>query len=454
MDELASPKKEKKEKSDDSDVSAYLKKQKKKSGDSDELESPKKEKKEKSDESSKKKNKSDGSDEYVSPKKEKKEKSDDDLDKDSSSKKEKKEKSIDADASAYVKKEKKEKAKKKEKSNDYSKDKEKSDEDAMPVDVSSSGEYVSSPKEDKSNEDATPVDVSTSGQYVSSPQKNIPDELPPAAKSSTTSDAYSSQPIGGSPDELPPATKSSTTSDAYSSQPMGGAPDELPPATKSSATTSDAYASPKQYASQQPMGGAPDELPPATKSSDPYAGQPNEPGKPKVSVETFGGMIKKPLMNTLSPVIKRVCGRTSFPDDCEASIADLPGGGVVPPQTDAIGVLKLAMEAVKQKAIEAMNAATDRMNAPGIDPIIKEVLDSCTSAYSDIKSSLDVVDAALKRGDFDTARTNLDSVETDVGTCDDGFAERETPSVMSDHDVELKKLGSDLIAIGTNFFHH
>jgi pectinesterase inhibitor-like protein len=223
---------------------------------------------------------------------------------------------------------------------------------------------------------------------------------------------------------------------------MGGAPDEpLPAASK----ISDTYAASSQ---SQPVvgGGAPDEpLPPSATT------------KPKMSMESFGGMIRKPIAKMLSPVIKRVCARTQYPDDCEASIAALPAGSVPAAQTaaaDAIGVLRLAMEAVREKAVEAMNAATDRMNAPGTEATVKEALGDCTASYSDIKSNLETVDDALKRGDLATARTNLDSVETDVTTCDDGFNERGTPSVMTDHDQELQKLASDLIAIGANSIQH
>jgi pectinesterase inhibitor-like protein len=359
-----------------------------------------------------------------------------------------------------------------------------------------------SSKEEKSDEDAMPVDVSTTtGQYVSSSKADVkpkggerqistpadayasPDELPPAAKSSATSDAYaspkqqvvssSSQPMaGGSPDELPPVAKSSATSDAYaspkqqvvssSSQPMaGGSPDELPPAAKSSATSDPYLSSKQQVLSSQPMaGGSPDELPPAAKSSgtpDPYASVnvPNEPavaGKPKLSMETFSGMIKRPIAKFLSPVIKSVCAKTEYPEDCETSIGALPGAASAA-ATDSVGVLKLAMEAVREKVIVAMNAATDRMNVPGTDATTKDALDSCTSSYSDIKTSLDSVDDALKRGDVDTAHTNLDSVETDITTCDDGFQEHGIPSVMTDHDQELQKLASNLLSIGAAIHH-
>jgi pectinesterase inhibitor-like protein len=441
----------KKEKSDDSEVSTSYKKKKKKSDDSDEDASlDKKEKKAKSAASGKKeKDKSDNT----------------------SSKKEKEERSADSDASAYFDKEEqksgdsdaatsveKQKKQKKEKSGDYF-DKEKEEnpeEDAAPVDVSADGVYVP-PKEEKSGEDATPVDVSTTtGKYVSSSSK------------------ANGKPTGGQPAES--STTATATADAYaspkqkvvSSQPMASAaPDELPLAAKSS-TTSDAYASPRQQqvASSQPMsGGAPDELPPVAKTSatpEPYAslnvaggGQPNEPAAgrpPKLSMETFSGMIKRPFAKFLSPVIKSVCAKTEYPEDCESSIGGLPGAASAA-ATDSVGVLKLAMEAVRQKAIEAMNAATDRMNAPGTDPTTKEALDSCTSSYSDIKTSLETVDDALKRGDVDTAHTNLDSVETDITTCDDGFQERGTPSVMTDHDQELQKLASNLLSIGAAIHH-
>ncbi|CAO2142772.1 unnamed protein product [Urochloa humidicola] len=408
--EPSAPKKVKKEKSVDSDVSAaYLKKDKKeKSGESEKKEkkkfvdfdvsaSPKKDKKEKSDDSdvssSSKKNKKDKPD-VLSPKKEKKQKKFDDSVEDASdAKKEKKEadkkkKALKADASAYFKKEKKAlKAKIKGKSNDSSED-----EDASPVDVSTTGEYVS-PSEAKAEEETTPADASS-----------IPAELAPAEKS--YADQFASQ--------------------KTSQQPiMGGSPDELPPS--STKTSGDQYTA---------AGGVP----------------PEPKGKPKLSMETFKGMIKKPFAHMLSPETKRVCGDTQYPADCEESIAELPDGEAKP-AADPVGVLRLAMEAVREKAIVALNAAADRMNAAGIEPVVKEALNDCTKSYMDIKAVLDLVDEALKRGDLATARTNLDSVETDLTTCDDGFNERGTPSVMTDHDQELQKLASDLIAIGANSIH-
>jgi len=204
------------------------------------------------------------------------------------------------------------------------------------------------------------------------------------------------------------------------------------------------------------MGGmdSPDELPPSAKSSsassDPYAGQPADPTKPSLSTESFGGMVKTPPnLNMLNPVVKRVCSGTTYPYDCEESIAELHGSAMpAQPAGDGEDVLRLAMEAVREKVIVAMNAATDRMNTPGMEETVKEALDDCTQSYSDIKASLESVDAALKSGDMATARTNLDSVETDVTTCDEGFNERGKPSVMTDHDKELQKLASDLISIG------
>ncbi|CAO2150155.1 unnamed protein product [Urochloa humidicola] len=423
--EPSAPKKVKKEKSVDSDVSAtYLKKdkkEKKKFVDFDVSASPKKDKKEKSDDSNvsssskKKKDKPD----VLSPKKEKKQKkSDDSVEDASDAKKEKKEadkkkKALKADASAYFKKEKKAlKAKIKGKSNDSFED-----EDAAPVDVSATGEYVS-PSEAKAEEETTPAGASS-----------VPAELAPAEKTYAAefaSQKTSQQPMGGAPDELPPSTKSSTAAAASSQQTiMGGSPDELPPS--STKTSGDQYAA---------AGGVP----------------PEPKGKPKLSMETFKGMIKKPFAHMLSPETKRVCGDTQYPADCEESIAELPDGKAKP-AADPVGVLRLAMEAVREKAIVALNAAADRMNAAGIEPVVKEALSDCTKSYMDIKAVLDLVDEALKRGDLATARTNLDSVETDLTTCDDGFNERGTPSVMTDHDQELQKLASDLIAIGANSIH-
>lgn len=162
----------------------------------------------------------------------------------------------------------------------------------------------------------------------------------------------------------------------------------------------------------------------------------------------------KPTPTPIAPgadIIRSLCLKTDYPDLCTSSIAkqpqpQLPGGK----RLDGAGVLRLAMSAVRAKAAEAKAAATALANDPKTQPLARNPLHDCVESFDDIAYSLDQAQKALAGGDRDTTGTMLDTVRTDVDTCDQGFEEREelTP-VMAKHDAELAKLSSNCLAIAT-----
>uniref|UniRef100_A0A0E0BM50 Pectinesterase inhibitor domain-containing protein n=1 Tax=Oryza glumipatula TaxID=40148 RepID=A0A0E0BM50_9ORYZ len=159
-------------------------------------------------------------------------------------------------------------------------------------------------------------------------------------------------------------------------------------------------------------------------------------------------MIAQPVMQALNPVVKALCGKTDHADLCESSIGQLPQQP--PAQLDDIGVLRLSMNALRAKVQEAISVATNRMGAASGDEVSKDAMDDCLQMYDDMKSNLDSADAALKKGDKDTAHTMLDSARTDVDTCEDGFSEREgLKPIMGDLDKILAELSSNTIAIAS-----
>ncbi|XP_066357275.1 putative invertase inhibitor [Miscanthus floridulus] len=150
-------------------------------------------------------------------------------------------------------------------------------------------------------------------------------------------------------------------------------------------------------------------------------------------------------------IVRSLCLKTDYPDLCMSSIAkqpqpQLPGGK----RLDGAGVLRLAMSAVRAKAAEAKAAAAALASDPKTQPLARNPLLDCVESFDDIAYSLDQAQKALAAGDRGTTGTMLDTVRTDVDTCDQGFEEREelTP-VMAKHDAELAKLSSNCLAIAT-----
>lgn len=170
------------------------------------------------------------------------------------------------------------------------------------------------------------------------------------------------------------------------------------------------------------------------------------PKKPAVNVQSMSDMITKPVLGVLSPVVKTLCTKTDYPDLCESSIAKLPEAP--PAQLDGLGMLKLAMNAVRAKIVEAKNAAVDKMTDPGTDKLSKAAINDCLELYDDMNTNFDTAEDALKRGDKGTAGTMLDSALTDVDTCENGFLDRDgLKPLMADDDKILQQLSSNVLAI-------
>ncbi|XP_062203138.1 pectinesterase inhibitor 10-like [Phragmites australis] len=191
-------------------------------------------------------------------------------------------------------------------------------------------------------------------------------------------------------------------------------------------------------------------------------GSPGKPGRPTGPTPVPPPKPKPtppaPAPPKLTPIIpgadivKSMCLKTDYPDVCLSSIAKLlqpppPPGGK---RLDGAGVLRLAMSAVRGKAAEAKNAAGALAANPKTPPLARGPLQDCVESYDDIAYSLDNAEKAMAGGDRDTTGTMLDTVRTDVDTCDQGFEEREelTP-LMAKHDAELAKLASNCLAIAT-----
>jgi pectinesterase inhibitor-like protein len=263
---------------------------------------------------------------------------------------------------------------------------------------------------------------------------------------------------------LPPKIAAADTPDGYAA-----------PTTMSAADTPDGYvtpskAKPAMSATDSPDGyvtpskpkpamsatDSPDGYVPVTDSPDGNVPASDSPDgyavpfkKPKLDVQSFEEMVPRPVLDMLSPVVKSLCAKTRFHYTCEMSIAKLPETTVVPArQKDGLGVLNLAIDAVRAKIMEATKVAKDMTADPRVDQITKSAIKDCITLYDDVKTSYDTGLAALKRGDKSTATTAFDSARTYVDTCDNGFLDRPAlKPVIAGQEKILAELSSNVLAI-------
>ncbi|CAL4891695.1 unnamed protein product [Urochloa decumbens] len=185
-----------------------------------------------------------------------------------------------------------------------------------------------------------------------------------------------------------------------------------------------------------------------------HSGKPGAPSKAKPKPPPAKPTPAPPKPIPLPPgadIVRSLCLKTDYPDLCMSSISKQPP----PPlaagkRLEAAGVLRLAMGAVRAKAAEAKAKAAALAADPKTQPLARGPLHDCVESYDDIAYSLDQADKAIAAGDRDTTGTMLDTVRTDVDTCDQGFEDRaELTPVMAQYDAELAKLASNCLAIAT-----
>nr|XP_051180373.1 uncharacterized protein LOC127294567 isoform X2 [Lolium perenne] len=429
----------------------------------------KKEKKSKNkdDDSEEKKSKSKSEDDDDDEKKDKKSKSKSD---DYTDDTEKKVKDKDKDEDDDEKKEKKSKSKEddsEEKKEKKSKEKNKDEDfDAVPIETKAD---ESMPAADTPDGYATPakktpprLPAAANGYQAPTTTMSAADTpdgfLPPKIAAADTPDGYAAPttmsaadtPDGYvTPSKAKPAMSATDSPDGYVT------PSKAKPAM--SATDSpDGYVTPSKAKPAMSASDSPDGYVPATDSPDgnvPASGSPDGYAvpfkKPKLDVQSFEEMVPRPVLDMLSPVVKSLCAKTRFPYTCEMSIAKLPETTVVPArQKDGLGVLNLAIDAVRAKIMEATKVAKDMTADPRVDQITKSAIKDCITLYDDVKTSYDTGLAALKRGDKSTATTAFDSARTYVDTCDNGFLDRPAlKPVIAGQEKILAELSSNVLAI-------
>ncbi|KAF7048458.1 hypothetical protein CFC21_057218 [Triticum aestivum] len=451
--------KEKKSKNKDDDED---KEKKSKNKDDDDVEKKEKNSKSKDEDSiydteKKSKNKDDDDDDE---KKDKKSKSKDDDDDDDDEKKENKLKNKDDDDDD----EKKEKKVKNKDDDDDEKKKEKKSKEKSDSSEDDDAEKKSKSKgesyeDDDDNKKSKSKNKASEEDFDAVPMEAKADESMPAVD---TPNGYQAPTTKTKP-QLPAADTPDGHTAPTTAQPKVSAADTpdgyATPTTQMSAIdTPDGYVTPSKAqlamsATDSPDGNvpatdSPDGNVPATDSPDGYA----TPTKPEVDVQSYSETVPQPVLRMLSPLVKSMCARTSYPYECDASIARLPETTAVPGrQKNLLGVLTLAIDAVRAKIVEAKNAATDVSKDPHVDKLAKGAIKDCISNYDDMNYEFDSALTALKRGDKGTAGTALDAARTAVDTCDEGFLDRpQLKPILGGYEKVLAEFSSNVLAINAN----
>ncbi|KQJ86323.1 hypothetical protein BRADI_4g04680v3 [Brachypodium distachyon] len=167
---------------------------------------------------------------------------------------------------------------------------------------------------------------------------------------------------------------------------------------------------------------------------------PSPATKPKPKPAAPGGAVG-------GDIVKSLCAKADDPAQCVSSVSKQPAPAAGK-KLDGPAVLRMAMGAVRAKAAEAKARALALAADPKTPKLAVGVLRDCAESYDDVPYSLDNADKAMASGDKDTTGTMLDTVRTDVDTCDQGFEDREElPKLMAKQDAELAKLASNCLAI-------
>jgi pectinesterase inhibitor-like protein len=180
---------------------------------------------------------------------------------------------------------------------------------------------------------------------------------------------------------------------------------------------------------------------PGTAGKVPTPAKPTPPTMPKPT---------PPKATPVAPggdIVQAMCAKSNDPKFCQTSIAKqppLPGGK----KLDGAGVLQLAMNAVRAKAVEAKKVATALAVDPKTPKLAVGGLTDCADEYDDIPYTLDNAEKAIAAGDKGTTITMLSTCRTDVDTCEQGFEDFGMKSPMAKQDAELAKLSSNCLVIG------
>lgn len=192
--------------------------------------------------------------------------------------------------------------------------------------------------------------------------------------------------------------------------------------------------------------GATFKIPEPTPSASVPASAPNAspwaPAPAQNENENEGGI----TLPVISAALKKICEVTENPGLCSDSIVAHVDG-----QVDPVSALKTEIQAALNLTVKATEQIKSLVHQESQSHMLKECLQVCVENYEVAQDDLKQALVALDSHDMGLLRSVLSSVITDIGTCDDTFAE--APGVelpLKDELVEtLHNLADNCMDIST-----
>ncbi|KAF3436551.1 hypothetical protein FNV43_RR23643 [Rhamnella rubrinervis] len=131
--------------------------------------------------------------------------------------------------------------------------------------------------------------------------------------------------------------------------------------------------------------------------------------------ENEGGVSTLPFVRS---AVKKICGVTENPALCSESIVPHMDG-----QVDPVSALKTEIQAALNLTVKATEQIKSLAQQESQSHMLKECLQVCIENYEVAQEDLKQAMVALDSHDMGLLRSVLSSVITDIGTCDDTFAE-------------------------------
>ncbi|KAH7516962.1 pectinesterase inhibitor [Ziziphus jujuba] len=158
----------------------------------------------------------------------------------------------------------------------------------------------------------------------------------------------------------------------------------------------------------------------------------------------FSSVVPNP--SAVDPVVKKICDVTENPDLCSNSIVPFMHG-----QADPVAVLKTEIHAalnITQRAVTVMKNMLEDATASSM---MSECLGVCVENYGYAVDDLKQAMKAMEAHDMGLLKSVLSSVITDIGTCDDAFAETQGLELPLQEEVvgTMHKLANNCMDIST-----
>lgn len=145
----------------------------------------------------------------------------------------------------------------------------------------------------------------------------------------------------------------------------------------------------------------------------------------------------------LSPKIKEICDSTDHPLLCQSTISPSLKGN----DADVSSVLKVAIDVTTKLADAGFSFAKRVADKEDNPPELASVLKDCRDSYDSVVYNFENAKSAFPERDMGTMNSMLSAVITNVGDCEDFFAQAGMDSPFSGLADKLTNMTSNCLAI-------